>query len=233
MSKKDKKVIQLSTDNYSMLINDFASKFDEDFPSDYKVEDVIQFTIQVWNMANVKNYLSKETFQEILDPAEQLEGTRDLFERMIDYKNKQYHQFDKFIVDFEFGSEKGKRYLDVTTGDYEDFMIMMEDLMGEMEDDEVLDKNAIILRPRKPLIDWVKGISEENEDEFFLNDSNVYLVNDEVGPEEWLEDHYDELFERELELWYLDEEIWPKNRTFTMFKKWFKIDYSIMVYDLD
>jgi len=234
MSKKEKKVIQMGGENYSLFINELAQKFDKDFPFEFDVEDVIQFTIQAWNLANVKNHLPEGAYQEIMNPAEQ-DGTKELFDRMIKYKNERYAQFDKYILGFELGSEKGDDFLDVSTGDYNDFIKMMEDMLEEMyEDDEMLDKNAIILKPRKPLVDWVKKNVEGNEDEDLLNYSNVYLLEDKyIGPEEWLEEHHEELFERELEVWNNDEKYWPQNRTFTMFKRWFKIDYSLTVYDLE
>ncbi len=235
MSKKDKKVIQLTGDNYSVLINEFAQKFNKNFPSEFDKEDVIQFAIQAWNLANVKKILPEGAYQEIMNPSGQLEGAKGLFDRMIKYKNERYSQFDKFILGFELGSENGSHFLDVSIGDYNDFMKMMEDMLDEMdEDDEILDRNAIIIKPRKPFTDWARKNSDEYEYEFFMDSNSVYLVNDEyIGPEEWLENHYEEIFERELENWIIDENLWPQNRTLSMFRRWFKIDYSLTVYDLE
>jgi len=47
-----------------------------------------------------------------------------------------------------------------------------------------------------------------------------------------LEAVHAEVFERELAAWHIDEQDWPENRTFAMFKTWFAIELHSVVEDL-
>ena len=40
------------------------------------------------------------------------------------------------------------------------------------------------------------------------------------------------MFEEELNSWYADPELWPKDLSFKSFKKFFEINISTVVYDL-
>jgi hypothetical protein len=37
--------------------------------------------------------------------------------------------------------------------------------------------------------------------------------------ESWLKKNFDELFTEQLNNWYVDETMWPQNRTFSMFNE--------------
>lgn len=49
---------------------------------------------------------------------------------------------------------------------------------------------------------------------------------------EVLEDYWAGLFEAILEGWLLDESVWPKNRTFQMFREWFEVETHAVLADL-
>ena len=42
----------------------------------------------------------------------------------------------------------------------------------------------------------------------------------------------EEIFCRELEGWYTDEEVWPKDRSLKVFKQWFEIQHFEIVEDV-
>ncbi len=42
----------------------------------------------------------------------------------------------------------------------------------------------------------------------------------------------EEMFERELFSWYVDESYWPEKRDYSTFLKWFEIEHHTMVYKL-
>jgi hypothetical protein len=97
---------------------------------------------------------------------------------------------------------------------------------------------AIILRPRKPYIDWVRSADDESSHitaEEIATEPNVYLVDDyEMDGErdELIAKNYVEMFEAELNGWLIDKSAWPKKRDLKTFKEWFHVDFHSMVLDL-
>jgi hypothetical protein len=96
-----------------------------------------------------------------------------------------------------------------------------------------VNRSAIILKARKPLVDWVNDVDPaDNAVPISLHDAQreptVYLIPDcdsDEAAAEWVKAAFDWLFERELWGWYTDETLWPRNRTYEMFCRWF--DYSV------
>ncbi len=67
-------------------------------------------------------------------------------------------------------------------------------------------------------------------------DNTVYLIREEDAEsqehiDKWLKLNYEELFESELDSWYTDEDLWPKNRSLKLFKEWFEIEYFTLLHD--
>ncbi|WP_345552477.1 hypothetical protein [Microbulbifer aestuariivivens] len=63
----------------------------------------------------------------------------------------------------------------------------------------------------------------------------VYLIpeyDDDLQAMEILSSCFDVIFEAELNGWHTDENAWPKNRTFKMFRDWFSLEFHSMVTDL-
>lgn len=68
------------------------------------------------------------------------------------------------------------------------------------------------------------------------DDLPVYLVGDEDADsdetlEEWIRSNFQELFESELEGWYTDPDLWPADRNFDLFKKWFDVECHTVLLD--
>jgi hypothetical protein len=61
----------------------------------------------------------------------------------------------------------------------------------------------------------------------------VYLVEvvneDELA--RWLARHHQELFEEELNGWYTDPALWPRDRSLEMFKEWCSFELHTVVTD--
>ena len=83
----------------------------------------------------------------------------------------------------------------------------------------MINRAAVILRYKEPFVRWINDADpyEDNPGKTPENankDRNVYLITDEDGEtvEEWISLNYKTLFENELEGWYSDESLWPKNR---------------------
>ena len=74
----------------------------------------------------------------------------------------------------------------------------------------------------------LEGVNEER---------TVYLVDDKVGDdrqslERWLRKNYGELFELELEGWYTDPVLWPRDRSLKVFRQWFDVELHTVLIDL-
>ncbi|TSA34888.1 MAG: hypothetical protein D4R64_10935 [Porphyromonadaceae bacterium] len=99
---------------------------------------------------------------------------------------------------------------------------------------EMIDRTAMILKPKQPFLDWLNAIDPEVPGNKQDNDYDVYLLPefDEVNQmETWLKKNFDQFFCDQMNGWYTDESRWVKNRTIKMFKEWF--DYSLHSMVLD
>ena len=61
----------------------------------------------------------------------------------------------------------------------------------------------------------------------------VYLVpvEDEAGLARWLARNHRRLFEAELEGWYTDPALWPRDRSLKMLKRWCSLELHTLVVD--
>jgi hypothetical protein len=102
---------------------------------------------------------------------------------------------------------------------------------------------ALILRYKEPAVRWINDSDPDSSDppislEFVNEERTVYLVPDGAGDdpktfERWLKAHYAEIFEMELEGWYTDEDLWPQQRPYSLFKAWFETELHTVIVDLD
>ena len=102
----------------------------------------------------------------------------------------------------------------------------------------MLNRAALILRYRQPFVDWINAVDPSPStasltlDE--VNDEHtVYLVEveDEQGLAAWLEANHEVLFERELDGWYTDPALWPKDRSLKLLKAWCSFELHTVVED--
>ncbi len=107
-----------------------------------------------------------------------------------------------------------------------------------------LNRGAVIIKLKKPFIDWLVYCSKEYDKEDQLNredikpegfdSKHIYLIpehdeNDQY--ERYLRKHCREIFESELSGWYTLPEMWPQKRTWREFKEWFDYEIQTMVFD--
>ncbi len=105
---------------------------------------------------------------------------------------------------------------------------------------EPINRNAIIVCAKKPLIDWVNSIDKVHpikyRDPLSYDESTIYLIEEletEEDFQEWLRENYAEIFEEELFGWITDESLWPQQRTFELFNRWILVSWQSMVVDLN
>ena len=102
----------------------------------------------------------------------------------------------------------------------------------------MINRAAVILKYKAPFIQWVNdadpykdnpGITLESENK----DCTVYLIleDDAENLEEWISFNFEQLFESEIEDWYTDESLWPKNRNRKLFDEWFDVECHSVIID--
>lgn len=115
--------------------------------------------------------------------------------------------------------------------------------MAQREPQEVnamklIKRNAVIIRAKYPLVEWLHSIAELELDEITLEEANedatVLLIPEFETDEEvaaYLQEGKVFLLEQELENWTEEQDVWPRPRTSALFDEWFEISYHSMVWD--
>ena len=103
----------------------------------------------------------------------------------------------------------------------------------------MLNRSLMIVRMKQPFADWVNEADPQPDSNQMtlaqVNEDNpVFLIHDWAceDVEGWLEQCYLPLFEEILEQWYLDESLWPQERTLKRFRAWCEIEVHSMVIDV-
>lgn len=99
----------------------------------------------------------------------------------------------------------------------------------------LVNRCAVTVMPRQPMLDWMHPFSREEEREVIQRDSSVYLLSSYCDEEQaWqsLRSVSDRIFGSELELWCRDRQQWPQQRDFSVFLRWFVVQFHPLVEDL-
>lgn len=101
---------------------------------------------------------------------------------------------------------------------------------------KTINRTVLTIIPRQPYIDWVNSIDQdgikidmENKQSLAILISDKY---DEYNYEQLLKRNYSDIFEEELNAWIVDPNIWPEDRSYEAFNKWFEVIVSDMVIDM-
>ena len=106
---------------------------------------------------------------------------------------------------------------------------------------EFLNRQAIIIKPRKPFVDWIRQVDIDAGREplpasSLSAHSNIYLISHfdtSVETTDYVRSRAVEIFEHEVGEWYPDPDLWPEKRNWTTFQRWFKWEICEMIYDLE
>ena len=247
MSKKvinmfGNKIVPNKGVKYSELLEQFISPFENEFINMEYIDDIFEFSINAWNMANINILMPNEEMDKAMNSV-QFEGEDlSLLKKMIAHKKKKYKAFTNFIVDFEIEErDAGKDpILSVVTQEEETYLANM---VNEMEEDNEHSQNdfeenyinriAIIIKPLQPFLDWYFNLNPEEGYEEEFEETNIYLIDNTIDAEKWLKKKFDKFFMMELGEWHDNKKEWPQKRSYKMFKQWFQVEVSEMVYDLE
>ena len=102
----------------------------------------------------------------------------------------------------------------------------------------VLNRSAIVVKPKEPFLDWLHAADPSSRDLTLLElvrEPTIYLIpecdtDDDVA--DVLHELCGEIFEEQLAGWYADTSTWPRNRSFDVFCHWFDYQHHSMLVDL-
>lgn len=106
----------------------------------------------------------------------------------------------------------------------------------------MINRAVVIVQCLEPALEWIKSV---DPDPAFKNQITLAEINEDTSAflisersvetpqafERWVKANYKPLFEDFLESWYTKEEMWPKKRTYALFKQWFRLKYHSIVED--
>ena len=234
-----KNIVQNEGKKYSDMLNDLMKPFENDFPKEMDVDDIIAFACNAWNLSCMSQIISKNEFTKLLASEPFSEPKKTILKKMIDLKKKKFATFDRFIDDFKIEEKNGELVLTVLTQEKKAFLTkLMEeppDFIPEKADFEeaYINRYAIVIKPLQPFFDWINKIYPKdpvNE----VNEANIYLVDKNIkNVEQWLKKKFDMFFMFELDDWHTNKKEWPQKRTYKMFRQWFSVEVSTMIYDME
>jgi hypothetical protein len=104
-----------------------------------------------------------------------------------------------------------------------------------MPDLATINRFAVTLIPTEACLEWINSCPNDRATTIaeVQREPTVYLIpQGRAKPESYIRRHYRAMFEEELNSWYTDPEMWPKDLSFKTFTKFFTIHVSSMVFDL-
>ena len=221
---------------YSVLLDKFMTPFKNHILEFDDVDTFIEFAIGAWNFGNMKILLPKEDSNKLFELLKEKEGNSDLMISMIDHKVAKFKKFSNFIVDFELTEKDNEPFLKIVAESEASYLANMlgkSDLfdLEHKPDSNYLNRQSIIIKPLQPFQDWYYNLYPEDNDFKIVN--SVYLINEDIDVESWLKKKYDTIFALELQSGHDNKKEWPQKRSYKMFKQWFQVEVSLLVYDLE
>jgi hypothetical protein len=104
---------------------------------------------------------------------------------------------------------------------------------------ETLDRNLLYIVPTKKCIDWVNSIDPEDPIDYNTyvtehDNASVYLIPEHATADSamaWMKKSWNVWFETLLMDWYMDENLWPENRSWELLNEFFDIRWQSFIED--
>ncbi len=94
---------------------------------------------------------------------------------------------------------------------------------------------ATVVEPREPYLAWARALDDDDPVMDLLSQealTSVYLIESDEPAERALQRHWEWIFAEKLHAWCRDPAIWPEQRTYALFRKWFKVRLVDLIFDL-
>ncbi len=102
----------------------------------------------------------------------------------------------------------------------------------------MINRAAVIVRLKEPFVSWINEVDPlDNRSKITIAEANedrtVYLIDDAEAEfvDEWIDLNFGQIFESELEDWYADPALWPKDRDKNLFRKWCGVECHTVIVD--
>ena len=102
-----------------------------------------------------------------------------------------------------------------------------------------IDRSILTVRAKQPFLDWLHSLPDPDPVGYTLDevnrDQSAYLLpeyEDDNQMEYLLEKYFKQIFEEQLNGWWLDADAWPPRRDLKTFKEWFDVEFHSIVFDL-
>ena len=98
-----------------------------------------------------------------------------------------------------------------------------------------INRIATVVEPRKPYFDWARGLDNDEPGIDVMTReqlTSVYLIRESDNSERMLRRQWDWMFEEKLFSWCRDSTLWPRKRTYKVFREWFDVRLVDLVFDL-
>jgi hypothetical protein len=105
---------------------------------------------------------------------------------------------------------------------------------SSMTEPSLINRIAITLIPTEACLDWINSCDDDKMtlDEIQQDPTTFLVPEGRDESEAQVRRHFKAMFEEELNSWYTDPTLWPKDLSFKAFQKFFTIQISSMVIDL-
>ncbi len=200
-----------------------------------------------WNIGNIKlqGVPGLEFLMETTKTSSGLNRKEwKLMQDMVEYRIKHFSDMPLFIKDIHNADDEENFTLEII--DMDEFINKgTQDLIGDDFDDEfddddfedddidpeillqqegIINRDILIVMPTEEFLKF-SGL-ERKESVYFIPE----FYDFEMEYKSWLRKNFKTIFE--LEICELDEDMWPKKLTFTLFEKYFSVRRLEMGYDL-
>ena len=96
-------IVENNGAKYSEMLIEIINKFDSQLPENLSFEDVIEISIESWNLANNKIFLESKNLYE-----QELKSHKysDVVSKIIDYKQERFDNFNNVIIDYSLENDR-------------------------------------------------------------------------------------------------------------------------------
>jgi hypothetical protein len=101
-----------------------------------------------------------------------------------------------------------------------------------------LNRSAVVVKPKQPLLDWLHAADPTSQDlslRDLVREPTIYLFPEcdtQAELDDALRERCEEIFTQQLAGWFNDETTWPQDRALEVFRRWFDFQYHSMLVDL-
>jgi len=99
-----------------------------------------------------------------------------------------------------------------------------------------INRNLVLIEPTAVFLDWARrfpNVDQKLTPDELVEDNTAYLIPEQDGdPDTWLKRNFRIIFDIELDGWCTERALWPKVKSFKVFKKFFSVRFCSLLIDL-